>query len=544
MAILECLLVMITALFLATAATSEDHKAVEQVTGSLAWEQPLYSKGDYDGYLTPQSDELETDNHGIVKDTPRTAFIQGNPKPKLKSKAKKLKSKAKKMPRKGGHKRKNMPTQGRQGMKRKNKSTKEKLVEEFQSLHQEIRLTDNQCTSCIAGQACCWIPGDANNVKHCVQEVTPKSKYSPSLNWPKRKLALEVLVLPVGQGDCVAMYCPNGHLVMYDCGTRSRQDALDIKELRDAILENVKSVTIFISHADEDHYKYLPDLFPAVRQVPIDRVIIGGKPEDYTQIDGWIQDIKDKVYTIKEKCIGIGNCELQKWSQTSTNSRTDMNICDNQNISFDIIAANVGSDHETNQKSIVLKVTAGGRSVLLSGDIEGNAAETVASQVRDQLKSHVYQVSHHGACREANKYSWLKEIIPDEAFVSHGYNAFNWGHPCCVTILRLLSLTTIATGNPLKDLIHPFMCGKEGKVIEGETCHHIFSTYPTKDKICAVRFTIGKSPATYYQCFDHDISKRSLKLLSILPSTRGQKRGRSPSTPPVTQPKKKLKKGK
>ena len=207
-------------------------------------------------------------------------------------------------------------------------------------------------------------------------------------------------MLPVGQGDCVVMQCPNGHLVMYDCGSIDAQKAFTTEELKFAILKYVKAVTIFISHGDLDHYKYLPNLFPAdgLVKIFIDYVIIGGDLEDYTQIQGWMHSVasKGKLYKINdgEECIGDCSDMLDRvpYHQTWTHQRTtlgDMNICRRQDINFDIIAANVRSPK--NQKSIVLKATAGGRSMLLSGDIEGKAAEAVAKDVPDQLKSDVYR---------------------------------------------------------------------------------------------------------------------------------------------------------
>ena len=77
-----------------------------------------------------------------------------------------------------------------------------------------------------------------------------------------------------------------------------------------------------------------------------------------------------------------------------------MNICDGSSISFDIIAANVGES--TNEKSIVLKVKNVQRSVLLSGNVEGNIAKIIAETVAGQLKATVYQISHHGAATYSN----------------------------------------------------------------------------------------------------------------------------------------------
>lgn len=152
--------------------------------------------------------------------------------------------------------------------------------------------------------------------------------------------------------------------------------------------------------------------------------------------------------------------------------------------------------------------------MLLSGDIEGDAAETVAtnSKVGDRLKSDVYQISHHGACVKANKCSWLEAIKPHEAFVSHGYNAFKYGHPRSVAILRLLNFGTVTTGN-LRDPPHPFMCGKEDQLKEGDICHRIFSTYPRKDEICAVHEVYHRKTSSF------NTSKQHILLSSLELST-------------------------
>lgn len=49
MAVLEYLLVMGVALSLAT-ATSEGHEAVQHITGSLPWDQPVHYMVDHNGY--------------------------------------------------------------------------------------------------------------------------------------------------------------------------------------------------------------------------------------------------------------------------------------------------------------------------------------------------------------------------------------------------------------------------------------------------------------------------------------------------------------
>ena len=66
-----------------------------------------------------------------------------------------------------------------------------------------------------------------------------------------------------------------------------------------------------------------------------------------------------------------------------------MDICGNENIGFDIIAANVGK--QKNRKSIVLRVSTE-KSMLLAGDMERSAAKTVTKASHNRLKSDIYQI--------------------------------------------------------------------------------------------------------------------------------------------------------
>ena len=101
-------------------------------------------------------------------------------------------------------------------------------------------------------------------------------------------------------------------------------------------------------------------------------------------IADWLQRVaaQNKLYAINRcnSCVGDCNDKLHtvqypatKTCETTSNPMIqleDMNICygsSKELITFDIIAANVGSTK--NEKSIVLKVTAGSQSVLLTVDI-------------------------------------------------------------------------------------------------------------------------------------------------------------------------------
>ena len=390
-----------------------------------------------------------------------------------------------------------------------------------------------------AVKACCWVPGSPDPMQ-CVKEVPVSSMLLHSETRISRSAMLDdirnminswfvpypktlyVVALPVGQGDCVAMYCPNGNMAMFDCGSSNKQNALTAEEVKSVILNKVKRVTIFISHGDVDHYRHLPTIFSDTGKV--DQVIIGGSPDEHAESDAirqWMRTMANqgKLHAINRfsSCIGDCNGRLQK-VQYQPQSNTwvisggpmtnvnNMNICGNSDVSFDIIAANVGNTK--NQKSIVLKVIAGSRSVLLAGDMEGSAAKKVAKTTNSalnmpgRLQSSVFQISHHGAGTEANKLEWLLAIRPQQAFVSHAHIG-QYNHPRCDAIERLLSVGSIGTDTILTTSTHQFYCAmSNGSFDRGKTCHDIFSTYPTPNDFCVIAFKVEKFPKTTYKCYN------------------------------------------
>ena len=307
---------------------------------------------------------------------------------------------------------------------------------------------------------------------------------SITLSRPTNHLA--VYAIPVGQGDCTVIQCPkpSGNIVLMDCGTSSAGNNQyypnDVMTFLGKEIDNV--VAIMISHPDRDHFNYIPTVKWTTDKLRA--VIIGGNPNDYNQNHQQFQNIKNflvgvnkngKLYTINngQKCIGNSNCVVGDLCT---------NFCDNKNIKFQILAANVGST--SNQKSIVMKVVVGHWSMLLSGDMEGAAANEIARVLGPQLQSTVYKMSHHGASSQANQMNWLTTIQPKYAFASSAYNHGNNRHPRCDAINRLLNLGSIANAPG-----HVFYCGNSGHpTIENNFRWHIYETSPRSDEMCLLAY--------------------------------------------------------
>ena len=97
-----------------------------------------------------------------------------------------------------------------------------------------------------------------------------------------------------------------------------------------------------------------------------------------------------------------------------------------------------------NNGSCLLRVSAGGHSVLFSGDIE-QKAEAALLQQRSDLRADVLVVPHHGS-RTSSSMAWLQNLIPMWALVSAGrFNGYGHPHTDVVERYQALGVTLLGT---------------------------------------------------------------------------------------------------
>ena len=97
-----------------------------------------------------------------------------------------------------------------------------------------------------------------------------------------------------------------------------------------------------------------------------------------------------------------------------------------------ILGVNDGSD--TNNTSIVLKVTYGNTAYIFTGDAERETEQAILSRGTD-LSATVLKVGHHGS-DTSTTYPFLREIMPEYAIISVG-EGNSYGHPTDDTLSRL-----------------------------------------------------------------------------------------------------------
>jgi len=100
-----------------------------------------------------------------------------------------------------------------------------------------------------------------------------------------------------------------------------------------------------------------------------------------------------------------------------------------------------GTGSDVNNNSVVLKVTMGRASLLLTGDIEEEGERALLASGR-ALRNLVLKAPHHGAATSLTP-RFLGEVSPQLVIISVGENKF--GHPAPETLAKLSSLTTLRT---------------------------------------------------------------------------------------------------
>ena len=102
-------------------------------------------------------------------------------------------------------------------------------------------------------------------------------------------------------------------------------------------------------------------------------------------------------------------------------------------VRFEVLAGS-GRWRQTNERSCVVKVTARGESLLLTGDI-GRQSEAALVELPEALKSHFLLVPHHGS-KHSSTASFLSAVQPAVSLVSSGYRN-QFGHPSDDVVSRL-----------------------------------------------------------------------------------------------------------
>jgi competence protein ComEC len=244
---------------------------------------------------------------------------------------------------------------------------------------------------------------------------------------------LSVTFLDVGQGDAMLIAFPQGSLMLLDGGGRIAFDSREGYEEREEVFvedrlgvaeaavmpylwrRGVKRLDwIAASHGHPDHVEGFTEI---VRSFEIGQAARPAAPSNNLPPDLFDQALRSA---------GLPARYLK---------RSDDLVIDGARV--EILSPPIQTEARPlseNDQSLVLRVSFGQRSFLLTGDIEREAEEMLVASASD-LRADVLKVAHHGSKTSSTK-EFLERVRPQHAVISVA-DPSPFGHPHAEVLARL-----------------------------------------------------------------------------------------------------------
>ncbi|MDX2044678.1 MAG: ComEC/Rec2 family competence protein [Acidobacteriota bacterium] len=243
---------------------------------------------------------------------------------------------------------------------------------------------------------------------------------------------LSVTFLDVGQGDSMLLVFPAGKTMLLDSGGRLIFDSDEEVEFgQEVFVEDSIGIAeaavmpalwrrgikrldwIAASHGDADHTEGFGDI---VRSFEIGQVVRAFSPLNNSPTDLFDQAVRSaglSVWCVRANdAFEIDGVRIEILSPTGDAGSAAMS---------------------SNNQSLVLRVSFGARSFLLTGDIEKEAEARLVAAA--DLKTDVLKIAHHGS-RTSTTAEFLERTMPQHAVISVA-DSSPYGHPHAEIIERL-----------------------------------------------------------------------------------------------------------
>jgi len=245
--------------------------------------------------------------------------------------------------------------------------------------------------------------------KTTTKEVPKQKENTTSVSNDKKAVTgnLKVSFIDVGQADSILVQQGSSSMLI-DAGNNG--DAQTIKSYLDS--QGVKALNVVIgTHVHEDHIGSMDYI---INSFKVGKVYFPKQTSTTRTFQDFVSAVKNKGLKLTAPSVGstfkIGDATVK------------------------ILAPNGSGYEDPNDYSIVVKVTFGNTSFLLTGDAEATSESEMISKGLD-LSATVLKVGHHGS-KSSTGQSFLDKVNPKYAVISVG-KGNSYGHPTQETLNRL-----------------------------------------------------------------------------------------------------------
>ena len=245
----------------------------------------------------------------------------------------------------------------------------------------------------------------------CACTVTINLGGADTSTAPNSESKLIVHFLDVGQGDSIFIELPNGKTMLVDAGENYHgQGIIDYVQT----IGYHKLDYVVATHPHEDH---IGSMSYIVRNFEIGSIYMPDVTANTATFESLLKAIKAKGLRVK-------------------NGRTGVHIIKDGELTADIIAPDKPDESNLNNSSIVLLLTFGNVSYLLTGDAETKELNAI----RADMHATVLKAGHHGS-KTSTTQTLLKKISPSVTVISCGKNN-DYGHPHAEVLKMLKSVNS------------------------------------------------------------------------------------------------------
>jgi competence protein ComEC len=226
---------------------------------------------------------------------------------------------------------------------------------------------------------------------------------------------LTVAFLDVGQGDAIFIEAPNGNQVLVDGGPNAKV----LSELGQVMEWYDKSIDMIVAtHPDKDHIGGLVDV---LKRFEVSRVLEPGATSE-TLLSKTFSEL------IESERWGTGSKPAER---LLARRGTEFILDEKAGVVLTVLYPEGDvSKENTNDASIVMRLTYGDTEVMLTGDASKEVERQVvelASASGKNIQSDILKVGHHGSKTSTDE-SFVRVLNPTHAVISLGREN-KYGHP-------------------------------------------------------------------------------------------------------------------